>query len=197
MNRSRLHMLLCKIYFSLDNMLWTSFYVNKYRATALCSMAAWYSITCINRTLNAKEALGSPSSQRGCSWDNAQKAAGVPEPQHQSCQGQSSQTHPIRDQVTQVGSCNLRFWRAASSGANERNQGSQLAPRKTLPSSWTQLSWGFFLRYPSRAYPISPFYTEAVVFWICMSEKWSQSLLETVWWMIKHNSLILWSWASC
>lgn len=104
---------------------------------------------------------------------------------------------PLETRSHQVGSCNLRFWRAASSGANERNQGSQLAPRKTLPSSWTQLSWGFFLRYPSRAYPISPFYTEAVVFWICMSEKWSQSLLETVWWMIKHNSLILWSWASC
>lgn len=53
--------------------------------------------------LNAKEALRSPSSQRGCSWDDAWKAAWVPEPQHQSCQGQSSQTHPLRDQVTPGG----------------------------------------------------------------------------------------------
>ena len=121
--------------------------------------------------LNAKEALGSPSSQRRCSWDHAQKAAWVSEPQHQSCQGRSSWTHPIRDQVTSGGPCNLRFRRAASSRAIECNQGPQLSLKKILPTSWTQLSQGFFLRYPSRPWPISSFYTEAVLFRICMSEK--------------------------
>lgn len=65
---------------------------------------------------------------------------------------------PLETRSHQVGSCNLRFWRAALSGAIEHNQGPQLAPRKTLPSSWTQLSWGLFLRYPSGAWLISPFY---------------------------------------